>query len=69
MNYANNINAGDEDSYYITDTHYIILPKTRTGYGEWFNIFAIADKADINKDGKRDDFIDFLKLNCNKLKI
>ena len=52
-----------------TETYYIILPKNRIGYSEWFNDFGIVNKIDIEDIGKRKEFLEFLKINCSRIKF
>ena len=73
IDYENNIilqlNYSDFRWLAETNTHYVILTKTRTGYSEWFNDFAIADKDSIDQAGRKDEFIEFLKSKCENLRL
>jgi hypothetical protein len=50
------------------EDYYIVLPRTRIGHYEWFNVFGIVDKTAVDENGKY-EFIEFLKEKCKNIKV
>jgi hypothetical protein len=52
-----------------SEDYYVLIQKTLPSLYGWFTYCGVIDKATIDRLGKREEFIDFIKRKCPKAKL